>query len=269
MGGARICARVCCVAISTVIVDDEKPARDELNYLLEGFQDIAVVGEAANGLEAFTLIQSKAPDLVFLDVQMPGLDGFGLLRELVENNIPLPHVIFATAFDQYAVQAFDVNAVDYLLKPFDKGRLEKAVERARSALETKEGPAGKIESLLNQLGEPRPARPAKLMLKSQQRLIIVDSADVVYATIEDGVISIFTRDSEGASTYHTLEELQAKLDPSCFWRAHRSYVVNINHIKEVLPWFKSTYQLRMNDKRASEIPVSRNQTRRLRELFKL
>ena len=107
------------------------------------------------------------------------------------------------------------------------------------------------------------------MLKNQQRLIVIDTEDMVYASIEDGIITIFTRASEGTSSYRTLEELQATLDPNRFWRAHRSYLVNINHIKEVLPWFKSTYQIRMSDKRASEIPVSRNQTRRLRELFKL
>lgn len=257
------------MAISALIVDDEKPARDELAFLLEGFTDIAVVGEASNGVEAFNFIKSKSPDLVFLDVQMPGLDGFGLLRKLVEKRVPLPYVIFATAFDQYAVQAFEVNAVDYLLKPFDKLRLEKAVDRARSIMETPEASAGRIETLLNQLGSPPPAAPAKLMLKNQQRLIVIDKEDMVYASIEDGVITIFTRDSEGTSSYRTLEELQATLDPNRFWRAHRSYLVNINHIKEVLPWFKSTYQLQMSDKRASEIPVSRNQTRRLRELFKL
>ncbi len=257
------------MAISALIVDDEKPARDELAYLLEGFTDIAIVGEASNGVEAFNFIRSKSPDLVFLDVQMPGLDGFGLLRRLVEKRVPLPYVIFATAFDQYAVQAFEVNAVDYLLKPFDKPRLEKAVDRARSILGNPEASAGRIETLLNQLGSPPPAAPAKLMLKNQQRLIVIDTEDMVYASIEDGVITIFTREGEGTSSYRTLEELQETLDPNRFWRAHRSYLVNINHIKEVLPWFKSTYQIRMSDKRASEIPVSRNQTRRLRELFKL
>ena len=257
------------MAISTLIVDDEKPARDELAYLLEGFADIAVVGEAANGVEAFNLIKSKSPDLVFLDVQMPGLDGFDVIRKLMDKRVPLPHIIFATAFDKYAVQAFEVNAVDYLLKPFDKSRLAKAIERAQAVMDSKEGASGRIETLLSQLGEPRVAAPAKIMLKSQQRMMVIDSDEVVYANIEDGVITIYTRDGEGASNYRTLEELQATLDPNHFWRAHRSYLVNINHIKEVVPWFKSSYQLRMSDKRASEIPVSRNQTRRLRELFKL
>ncbi len=257
------------MAISTLIVDDEKPARDELAYLLEGFADIAVVGEAANGVEAFNLIKSKSPDLVFLDVQMPGLDGFDVIRKLMDKRVPLPHIIFATAFDQYAVQAFEVNAVDYLLKPFDKRRLAKAIERAQAVMDSKEGASGRIETLLSQLGEPRAAAPTRIMLKSQRRMMVIDSDEVVYANIEDGLITIYTRDGEGASNYRTLEELQTTLDPIHFWRAHRSYLVNINHIKEVVPWFKSSYQLLMSDKRASEITVSRNQTRRLRELFKL
>ena len=257
------------MAITALIVDDEKPARDELAYLLRAFSDIAIAGEASNGLDAFKLIRDKSPDLVFLDVQMPGLDGFGLIRKLLSKRIPLPQVIFATAFDQYAVQAFEVNAVDYLLKPFDKARLGEAVERARRALEASEGSAERIRSLLEQLEERRPAVPAKLTVQSQGRLLVIDSDEIVFAGIEDGVITIHTREADGASNYRTLEELQQRLDPGRFWRPHRSYLVNINHIREVMPWFKSSYQLRMNDKRGSEVPVSRNQTARLRELFKL
>src|SRR3984893_10466679 len=115
------------MSINTIIVDDEKPARDELAFLLKGFPEINVVGLGKNGVEAVSLIKEHAPDLAFLDVQMPGLDGFGVLKKLVEKKMKLPHVVFATAFDQYAVQAFDVNAVDYVLKPFDKARISKAI----------------------------------------------------------------------------------------------------------------------------------------------
>lgn len=255
--------------ISALIVDDEKPARDELAYLLKSIPNVSVVGQARNGLEAFNLIKQSAPDVVFLDVQMPGLDGFGLIKKLMDRKVPLPHIVFATAHDDYAVKAFEVNAIDYLLKPFDKTRVGKSVSRACKSMESKEGSAGRIETVLQQLESRRAAPPAKLLLKSQQRLFIVDSDQVVYATIEDGVITIFTREGEGTSNYRTLEELQATLDPNVFWRVHRSYLVNVNHIKEVVPWFKSSYQLRMSDHRASIIQVSRAQTRRLRELFKL
>ncbi|MFQ5927148.1 MAG: LytR/AlgR family response regulator transcription factor [Terriglobia bacterium] len=254
--------------ISALIVDDEKPAREELSYLLKGFPDVSVVAQAKNGLEAFNLIKEHKPDLVFLDVEMPGLDGFGMIKKLVDKRVPLPHIVFATAYDHYAVQAFEVNAVDYLLKPFDKGRLARSLARTRKMLEGRESPTRRIESLLEQLGQRR-AQPTKLLLRTSQRLFLIDAGELVYATIEDGLITIVTRELEGTSNYRTLEELQANLDPAHFWRVHRSYLVNINRIREVVPWFKSSYQLRMTDKKGSEIPVSRAQTRRLRELLKL
>ncbi len=254
--------------ITALIVDDEQLARDELAFLLKGFPEIEIVGQGRNGLEGVNLIKELEPDLVFLDVQMPGLDGLGVIRKLAEKKIRLPHIIFATAYDQYAVQAFEVNAVDYLLKPFDKGRLSRALGRARKLMESQGGPKERIEALLESL-QPRQPQLVKLVLKTQNRLLLVDSRDVVYATIDEGLISVVTRDMEGTSNYRTIEELQAALPQDTFWRAHRSYVVNINRIKEVVPWFKSSFLLRMDDRKQSEVPVSRSQTRRLRELFKL
>jgi len=256
------------VQISALIVDDEKPARDELIYLLKGFPEINVVGQAKNGLEAIQYIREHSPDLVFLDVQMPGLDGFEVIEKLVEKKVRLPQLIFATAYDHYAVQAFEVNAVDYLLKPFDKARLARALARSRKLLEARESPSDRIEALLQQLSE-RPRQPTKLLLKAQQRLFLIDANEVVYATIADGVITIVTRELEGSSNYRTLEDLQATLDPDLFWRVHRSYLVNISRIREIVPWFKSSYRLRMDDKKGTSIPVSRAQTPRLRKLLKL
>jgi two-component system, LytTR family, response regulator LytT len=257
------------MAIQTLIVDDEKPARDELAYLLKGFSEINLVGQGKNGLEAVALIKEHNPDLVFLDVQMPGLDGFGVIKKLVERKLHVPQIVFATAYDQYAVQAFDVNAVDYVLKPFDKGRLAKAIQRAKKLLEANASPVDRLESLVGQLGAPRSAQPTKLLVKSQARLFLLDAEEMVYAAIADGTITIYAREFEGISNYRTIEELQESLDGEIFWRAHRSYLVNINHIKEVVPWFKSSYMLKMNDKKQSEVPVSRAQTKRLRELLKL
>lgn len=283
--------------MNTLIVDDERPARDELAYLLKGFPEVNVVAQGRNGLEAVALIKEHEPDLVFLDVQMPGLDGFAALQKLVERHRnkaaagkdaePLPHIVFATAYDQYAVRAFDVNAVDYLLKPFDRGRVLEAVERVRARMAG--GAAGvpaaagetpgaqptssQIDALLRLLNRPqnaeRAAQPAKLIVQAQSRLLLVDQADICFAAIDDGIIRIVTRTFEGQSKCRTLEELQEMLDPAHFWRAHRGFLVNINHIREVVPWFKSSYQLRMNDKQQTEIPVSRAQTKRLRELFNL
>jgi len=260
------------MAMRTLIVDDEKPARDELAFLLKGFSEVELVGQGKNGLEAVQLVKEHAPDLVFLDVQMPGLDGFGVIKKLVDKKMKVPHIVFATAYDQYAVSAFEVNAVDYVLKPFDKARIGRAIARAKKAAEAQSPTMEKLEALVSELGaHPRAsATPQpKLVIKAQQRMFLVDAKDVVYASIEDGLITLFTKDFEGSSNYRTIEELASTLDADVFWRAHRSYLVNINHIREVVPWFKSSYMLKMNDKKQSEVPVSRAQTRRLRELLKL
>jgi two-component system response regulator LytT len=256
------------MSISTLVIDDEKPARDELVFLLKAFPEINIIGQGKNGVEALNLIKEHSPDLVFLDVQMPGLDGFGVIKKLADRKVRVPHIVFATAYDHYAVQAFEVNAVDYVLKPFDKPRLAKAIARAKKMLEASVSPTDKLETLVSQLGLVK-SSPTKLLVKAQQRMMLVDSEDMVFASIQDGLITVAAKDLEGTSNYRTIEELQASLDSDSFWRAHRSYLVNINHIKEVVPWFKSSYVLKMDDKKNSEIPVSRAQTKRLRELFKM
>jgi DNA-binding LytR/AlgR family response regulator len=257
--------------LSAVIVDDEQLARDELAFLLKNVGDVNVVAQGKNGLEAVNLIREHNPDLVFLDVQMPGLDGFGVIKKLLDKKVSLPQIVFATAFDQYAVKAFEVNAVDYLLKPFDKKRVAQSVQKAREKLEASAAPSDKLEAVVRML-EAQRASASKILLKTAGRLFLVDQKDICYASIEDGVISVVTGGAagmEGHSNCRTLEELLSALDPNLFWRAHRSYLVNINRIREVVPWFKSSYQLRMDDKKQTEIPVSRAQTKRLRELFGL
>src|SRR5689334_13564792 len=264
-------ATIFSMPINTIIVDDEKPAREELAYLLKGFPEINVIGQGRNGVDAVNLIKEHAPDLVFLDVQMPGLDGFGVLKKLVERKMRVPHVVFATAYDHYAVQAFDVNAVDYVLKPFDKARISKAIQRARKEIEAQTSPTERLEQLVSQLGNSKQSstQPVKVLVKSQQRLLLVDADDVIWASIDGGMITVMAKDVEGVSNYHTLEEMSDALDPDVFWRPHRSYLVNIHHIKEVVPWFKASYMLKMSDKKQTEIPVSRGQIKRMRELFKV
>ncbi|MGA3211846.1 MAG: LytTR family DNA-binding domain-containing protein [Terriglobales bacterium] len=253
--------------LSAVIVDDEQLARDELAYLLKNAGDVEIRAEAHNGVDAVSLIKEHAPDLVFLDVQMPGLDGFGVLKKLLDKRVPMPQIIFATAFDQYAVKAFEVNAVDYLLKPFDKKRVLQAVQKAREHVQS--SPADKLDAVVRLLESQKPQATSKVLIKSAGRLFLADQKDICFASIEDGIISVVTSTMEGQSNCRTLEELLSSLDPKLFWRAHRSYLVNINRIKEVVPWFKSSYQLRMADKGQTEVPVSRAQTKHLRELFGL
>jgi len=255
--------------ITTVIADDERPARDELAYLLKDFPDIEVLGQARNGVETVALVRELNPQLVFLDVEMPGLDGLGVIKKLVEKKVRLPYFVFVTAYDQYAVRAFEVSALDYLLKPIARSRLERAIEKVRRAMEATESTQEKLDRLMK-LFEERPIpQKSKLVVRSAGRLSLVDSDEVIYASIEDGVISIVTRELEGHSNFRTMEELQANLDPRTFWRVHRSYLINTNRIREVVPWFKSTYQLKMDDRKQTEIPVSRAQTRKLRELLNL
>jgi two-component system LytT family response regulator/two-component system response regulator LytT len=260
----RATAAAVSVAISAIVVDDEKLASDELAYQLKEFPDVEIIATASDGLEAVQLIVDLEPDLVFLDMQMPGLDGMGVIRKLHEKEIPLPYFVMATAYDQYAVEAFKWEALDYLLKPVEKDRLSQAIERARKGI------ADKQKVAPAELPPPKPSlQRTKLLVKNNQRNFIVDAQDVVYATIEDGLITVVASSLEGQSNYRTIEELQSNLDPDMFWRVHRSYLVNIHRIKEVIPWFKSSFQLRMDDKKQTEIPVSRVQTKRLRALLKL
>jgi len=255
--------------ITALIVDDEQPARDELVYLLKGFSDVEVVGQGKNGVEAVSLIRELSPQVTFLDVQMPGLDGFGVIKKLLEKKIRPPYFVFATAYDNYAVQAFEVNALDYLLKPVAKPRLEKAIAKLRHMVETAAPTHEKLDRLVQMIEDRPGAQKNKLVVRSQGRMFLVNAEEVIFATIEGGVISICTRDLEGISNFRTVEELQGSLDPKVFWRVHRSYLVNVNHIKEVVPWFKSSYQLKMQDRKQTEIPVSRAQTRKLREFLNL
>jgi two-component system LytT family response regulator/two-component system response regulator LytT len=279
------------MSLSALIIDDEQLARDELKYLLDEVGGVEVVAEGANGIEAVDLIEEHHPDLVFLDVQMPGQDGFAVIQRLMERRrskaagdgaAPLPQIVFATAYDQYAVRAFDVNAADYLLKPFDRARVLEAVERVRARIGASDAAVAgaaeteiesQLDRLLRLLNRPQGAeygRPSgKLIVQAQSRLLLVDQAEICFAAIDEGVIRVVTRTFEGQSKCRTLEDLLELLDPARFWRAHRAFVVNIDQIREVMPWFKSSYRLRMNDKSQTEIPVSRAQTKRLRELFKL
>jgi two-component system response regulator LytT len=267
------------MALRVLIVDDEPLARQELEYLLENVEDVEVLAVGTNGIEAVELIETHHPDLVFLDVQMPGLDGFGVLKLLIEKQIPLPQVVFATAYDQYAVRAFEVNAVDYLLKPFDLGRVAKTLEKVRLQLTVcapngaEATTAAKLDVLLRLIGEGgatlSKTGAKRVVVKTQNRLLLVDEHEICFATIADGAISVTTDAVEGQSNCRTLEELGEQLNAGSFWRVHRSFLVNIQHIHEVVPSFKSSYQLRMDDPKKTEIPVSRGQTKRLRELFKL
>lgn len=258
--------------LRTVVVDDEQLAREELCFLLGQLGGVEIVAQGGDGVEALRIIEEQAPDLVLLDVQMPGLSGFEVARRLLQADMEA-QVVFVTAYDRHAIEAFDVNAVDYLLKPVESGRLQTALERVRRRLQTERAPAQprgeELEKLLQALSERRQDRREQLAVKVGDRFLLIQSDEVVHASVEDEVITVVTNSLSGTSNYRTLEELQNRLDPAVFWRVHRSHLVNINKIKEIVPWFSRNYLLRMRDGKGTEIPVSRSQTRRLREYLRL
>ena len=261
--------------MKAVLVDDEQLARDELRYLLEQVGGVDVVGQAGNGVEALATIERFQPDVVFLDIQMPGLTGFEVARRLVDSDAAT-HIVFVTAYDQHAIEAFEVNAVDYLLKPVDQARLEVAVDRARRRIASDrpvESPAANVssaelEKIIEAVAE-RQSRKDRLAIKVGERFLLVQSEEIIYASLADEGITVVTGKLAGTSNYRTLDELHERLDPTVFWRVHRAHLVNINMIKEILPLFSRNYILRMKDEKATEIPVSRTHTRRLREYLKL
>ena len=262
-------------SLRVLVVDDEQLARDELCYQLDQLGSIEVVGQAGNGLEALTAVDRLEPDLVFLDVQMPGLNGFDVARRLFDRGEEAPALVFVTAFDQHAIEAFEVNAVDYLLKPVEGTRLDQAVQRARRRIEAERpnaaaaGPMNdQLERIVKMMAD-RQIRREQVAVKVGERLMLVQAEEIIYASLADESINIVTGQVAGTSNYRTLDDLQARLDPEIFWRVHRSHLVNINKIKEIVPWFSRNYILRMKDAKGTEIPVSRAQTKRLREYLKL
>src|SRR5271157_4606725 len=178
------------MSLSAIIVDDEQLARDELAYLLRDL-DVDVVAQGKNGVEAVNLVKELSPDIVFLDVQMPGLDGFGAIKKLLDKKVPLPQIVFATAYDQYAVKAFEVNAVDYLLKPFDKKRVAQSIQKARAKTEASGASSDRFETLVKMLEAQKP-QASKLLLKAAGRLFLVNQKDICFASIEDGIITVVT-----------------------------------------------------------------------------
>ena len=250
---------------TALIADDEPLLRDALaRQLAQAWPELEIVAEARNGREAVQKFEALKPDVCFLDVQMPGMSGVDAAHHIGRG----AHLVFVTAYDQYAVQAFDVNAVDYILKPIEKSRLEKAVQRAMKQLESETGMRSQLKNLIS-LMAPAAQKKSKLLLKDKHRNLLIDSEEIVFASVSDSVVHLSTGELSGETNFRTLEELQANLDPEIFWSVHRSFLVNLNKIKEVVPWFNRTLQLKMADKRETEIPVSRSHSRRLKEYLKL
>jgi DNA-binding LytR/AlgR family response regulator len=247
--------------LRALIVDDEPPARSELRYLLEQVGGMEVCGEASTGNEALRAAWRKTPDVVFLDIHLPGYDGFAVARKLLDSDNP-PFIVFATAYDRYAVEAFQVSAVDYLLKPFRLDRLTQTVNRLRRNLATqRRGEEVKtlIADLLRRLegagGDEK--APQKITALRDGRLFPLDPGEILCAYVEDEqvhVIGVTGRYTTGG----TLNDLESRLAGGPFLRSHRRWLVNLDHIKEVIPWSHGTYRLLMKNTAGIEVPVGRS-----------
>ncbi|MFH1754703.1 MAG: LytTR family DNA-binding domain-containing protein [Candidatus Latescibacterota bacterium] len=248
--------------ITVFIADDEKLARRDLKFLLKVIPDITVSGEAKNGVEALEKIEQLSPDITFLDIEMPGLNGLQVVEKLIERGVDTA-VVFVTAYDHYAVKAFEVNAVDYLLKPVAAERLKETLRRIRKRMEDGGLSPLSLEGLLSAV---KSQEVRKLSIRMDESHRIIDPADMIYAVVEKGVITAITADARGALSCDSLDELQRLLPGERFIRVHRSYVVNVDMIEEVMPWFSGTYRLKL--KNGSVVPLSRKNVKDLRAIIR-
>jgi DNA-binding LytR/AlgR family response regulator len=252
------------MAIETLIVDDEPAARSRLRKLLATFGQLNIVGEARDGVEALDLIVKLQPALVFLDVQMPGLDGFEVLRSLPATT-KWPLVIFATAFDQYALAAFDSSAVGYLLKPINRDKLATAVERATALLAHPPSRAeerSRVEDL-QKLGR---GLLRHVVARTRDRFVLIPLNEAHFFRVDDGVVKVKTQ-TEILRTDYNIGDLEARLPNPPFFRAHRSVVVNASMIAEISPMTKGSFLLTMKDQQRTEVQVSERQSKTVRELL--
>jgi DNA-binding LytR/AlgR family response regulator len=249
--------------LKVLIVDDERPARKDLTRILGKIEGFEKAGEAGNGLKAVEMIRDGAPDIVLLDIQMPGLDGFQVLGKLGEAG-DIPPVIFVTAYDQYAIRAFDIHAVDYILKPVDEDRLREALGRARDRAQGTT-PRQDLDELLRSVG----ALTQRVPVRRGSGVVMVDAQEILYACVSDGEVSIVTHDLEGTSSRRSLDELQAELPAGMFMRVHRAYLANVYRIREIIPWENNSFRIRMGSDDGPVIPVSRANARELKRRLHL
>jgi two-component system, LytTR family, response regulator len=247
--------------VRCLIIDDEAPARSRLTRMLKAHPAVEIAGEASNGLEAIERIEQTRPDAIFLDIQMPGLDGFGILRSLPQS-LPKPLVVFVTGFDQHALEAFEANALAYLLKPVEAEQLAVVIERAER-LSDREPERGAEDRRLAEAARAIAPKLTQVVGRKRDRLVLLAPVDIVFFSAEDGLIKART----ATDTYlvnHQLAELDGSLPEADFFRARRQVLVNLRAVKEIRPYFKSSFLLIMNDAAATEIAVSERQSKLLR-----
>lgn len=263
------------MVLKALIVDDEYPARMELRYQLSQFPDVEIIGEATNAREAMRLIEALDYDVLFLDVQMPGMTGLDLVRQLKGREV-VPKVVFVTAYENYAVPAFEMRAVDYLLKPFESNRLAETIHRLRELTGSAPGEAREEEGarsapapgVASVSGEKRQPTLSFLLCEKDEKQIPLPLGEIIYIFSEGYNVFVQTG-SDRMLTRFTLQELTERLPPEQFFRCHRSYIINVFQVKEISPYFNGAYLLKMKDKEHSEVLVSRSNVRRMKELFSM
>jgi two-component system LytT family response regulator len=247
--------------LSILIIDDEKLAREKLKRLLLELNDpeLQFIGEAQDGLDALEKIESLKPDAVIIDIQMPGLNGLEVIRNITYS----PAVIFSTAYDQYAIQAFESNAVDYLLKPYDKERMAKALHKLKSYSEHRLLQQT-VKKIVADMSLPTPTYIELLPTRTGERIKLFKAKDVLWFDSEHS-ITYAHQDTQKHDIRYTLNELEYQLNPKDFFRIHRSVIINLHHIAEIVPWFNGQYKLTMNDKSKTELTVSRGRAQDLKK----
>jgi len=248
--------------LRALLVDDESPARKELRYLLQSFEDVQIVGEAENALEAMELIENVRYSVIFLDINMPGLNGIEMARQLSQRP-GSPAVIFTTAHEEYAFDAFSVHAYDYLLKPIHPKRLEEALQTVRERKKMN-CPTAPRTIPRKKDSEPRPLEV--IPAEQNGKTILIRPEEIIYISTDKDNVYIKT-EADAYLTRYTLRELESRLDAQTFFRTHRCYLVNIRKMRELIPYFNGTYTVVVQDADKSEVPVSRTQARRLKEIL--
>ncbi|MEH7097111.1 LytR/AlgR family response regulator transcription factor [Neobacillus vireti] len=255
--------------MKAIIVEDEIPAREELEYLIEAYSEIEVTHFFDDGLDVLKFLQEQETDVIFLDINIPSLDGM-LLASTISKFTKRPYIVFTTAYKEHAAQAFELEAFDYVLKPYDEKRMATMLRRLESAYKRDQADAIAKESRPNTKVQEVEihAKPSnRINLKKNDKIIVTDVNDIYYAEASEKVTLVYTQKEE-YTMQMSITEFQALLPEEMFFRCHRSFTVNLTKVREIVPWFNQTYQLRLKDL-STEIPVSRSKVKEFRQIMKL
>jgi two-component system response regulator LytT len=255
--------------VKVIIAEDERLAREELIYLLSREEGIELLATVTNGRELLEAVQEQRPDVVFLDIQMPEMDGLETSRRLLAEKEP-PYIVFTTAYDQYAVEAFNLNAVDYLLKPYDDERLRETIQRIREKKRTFKEMAPKASDMKEPVigGTVHAIKLNRLLVDDGNKMVVIQPDQILFAEKQEKETIIYTADGKSHSSKFTLQELEQKLAGHSFFRSHRSYLVNLDYILEIEPWFSGAYNVLLKEGKKTKIPVSRASAKELLKILK-